>query len=145
MASVNDLLIPKPQVMAVQAVIFCAALVIIKKFIIDPYLKVRDKRESFTSGSKDQAKDLIKKSSDLDFKIESSLNKAREDSRQIKKEKYEAAIEQKEKIVSQADADAKATVGAMTENIKKQISEEKALIPAFVAQLTEQFYEKTLQ
>ena len=53
MSSLN--LVPNPTIMAIQAGLFVANFVAVKKLLLEPYLKVYDQRQDLTVGNKTEA------------------------------------------------------------------------------------------
>ena len=79
MSSLN--LVPNVAVMAAQTGIFVANYYAVKKLLVEPYLKVYDKRRSLTVGSKEDSIRLIQENSDKELKIKSDLEKAFSDAK----------------------------------------------------------------
>ena len=49
------ILVPDPEVLAIQAGLFLVAVGVVKKLYVEPYLAVRERRQAATVGSKDEA------------------------------------------------------------------------------------------
>lgn len=142
MAAIN--LIPNPTVLAVQAGIFLVNIVIVKKLLLEPYLKVRDRRDQLTIGSKDAAERASRDAEAAATEISQALTQTSIEAKAAREKLREAALVKKTSIVSQAEAEAKATIAAAEQEIARNLEQEKTKIPAIVKQLTEEVYRLAL-
>jgi hypothetical protein len=119
-------LVPDPAVIAVQGLLFLTAVVAVKKLMIEPYERLRLKREALTSGSAGAAKSLVERnaavSSELLAATNAALNKAKEASSALR---IKHASE-RERIISEAETKAAAILEnanrSLSENLKSQES-----------------------
>lgn len=134
-------LLPNPVVMAVQAGVFLAGAAIIKKLMVEPYLKVRDRREKLTIGNQGEAAAILERceqiASDINKKITAANRLAHEDKDAIEKQ----AMAKRNEIVAAAESEARKILDAMAADIQDEIAKEKAKVPEVVKQLTEQVYQ----
>ena len=75
MSSLN--LVPNLNVMAVQAGIFVANFLLLRNLLLEPYLKVYDKRQNLTVGSKAEAKELVAKNESAIQQIQASPTRSK--------------------------------------------------------------------
>ncbi len=142
MASLN--LVPNPPVLAVQAVIFLTSLVVVKKLFVEPYLELRDKREKLTVGSKDQALRLLEETDRVSLDITSKLNAAITEAKQAREKIRDAAIEKRTSALSAAEGESRKFLAEVETQIKQDLAQEKAKVPAIVKSLTDEVYKLAL-
>lgn len=135
---------PNPYVMATQAVVFISAIAVVKKLYLEPYLRVRSRRDAMTTGSKAHADELVDKNSQLTSQITSRVSEAHTTTRQLREDMIKSASANKQKIVSDAEAEAKATVDAMRTQIAQDLKNEKANIPDVVKNVSDAVYREVL-
>jgi len=142
MASLN--LIPNPAVMAAQAGIFLTSMFVIKKLMLDPYLTVRAKRESLTTGSQADAKQALAESdriaTDLALRIRTTAESAKSEKEVVR----QAALVKRQAIVENAEKEASKTVADAASRIAKDLADERAKVPAIVKSITDQIYSVVL-
>lgn len=142
MASLN--LIPNPSVLAVQAGVFMANVVVVKKLFVDPYLKVRDARDNATQGSKEEADRLYSKSETLAEEIQQKITQASAEARQTREGIRQDAIAKRRKIMQEAESEARQKVDEVEQRIKSELAEQQKRIPEIVGQLTDEVYSATV-
>ena len=142
MSSLN--LIPNPPVLAVQAGIFLVNCVIVKKFFVEPYLTVRDRRDRLTIGNKDEAIKALSKGEAIATEIASTISNAADQAKKERERLRNIAMEKRAGIVQAAEADARAAVDAIEKQIQADVLAEKAKIPSVVQALSKQVYELAL-
>lgn len=142
MASLN--LVPNPAVMAVQAGIFLTAIAIIKKLMLDPYMKLREKRVALTSGSQEDAENALAECDKISLTIKEKIQAAASEAKEAREFVREAALAKKTSILTDADQAVKSTVSKASEQIAAELAEEKQKIPAVVKAVSDQFYNVAL-
>jgi F-type H+-transporting ATPase subunit b len=142
MASLN--LVPDPEVLVVQAGVFLVALGVVKKLYVEPYLKVRERREAATIGSKDEAAQTLVECAKISNQIEARLAAAAVEAKAARETVKVAALERQAAIMATATAEANATVAAVEQQIQRELAGELAKIPAVVSQLTDEVYKLAL-
>ncbi len=137
-------LIPDPKIMVIQTGIFLANIYVVKKFYVEPYLKLKAKREFLTVGSQDQAQaaatEAGKLSAEIKARIDSFYSQSKayaEDSRQ------KATLEQKA-ILHKAENEAKSTVEQTSSAIAQMLDEEKTKVPQIVDRISAQLFAQLL-
>lgn len=142
MASLN--LVPDPEVLVVQAGIFLVALGVVKKLFVEPYLKVRERREAATVGSKDEAARALVECDTLSSQIEDRLTGTALEAKAARAKVNAAALGKRDGIVATATTEANAIVAAVERQIQAELAGELAKVPAVVAQLTDEVYKLAL-
>lgn len=137
-------LIPNPPVLAVQAGIFLLNIFIVKKLILEPYLKVRDRRYALTIGSKEAAERASRDAESVASFIAAAITKTTGDVKNEREKIRDAALQKKAAIVASAEADAKAAIAAAEQEIRQDLAQEKLKIPAIVNQLADDVYRLAL-
>lgn len=134
MSSLN--LVPNPTVMAVQAGLFIANFVAVKKLLLDPYLKVYDKRQNLTVGNKSEAAELVQKNESTMDDIKQQLLDASELATNMRNTMTSDANAKKAELVSKAESEAKSTVESVRAQIKESMQAEMSKVPGLVDELT---------
>ena len=135
---------PSPIILAVQAAIFAANLVVVKKLFVTPYLKVRDERDRQTVGSKEAAEQAVQQAAKITKDIDERIVAAAELARRERENLRQSALEKRDSILGAADAEAKKTIEAMEKQIQQDLTAERQKVPAIVAELTDQVYQATV-
>ncbi len=135
---------PNPAVMIVQAGVFLTAIAVVKKLYLEPYLRVRGRRDAMTTGSKAHADELVDRNNQLTKQITSRVSEAHQSTRQLREELIKSAATNKQKIVSSAEDEAKATVDAMRTQITQDIKAAQAQIPDVVRNVSDTVYREVL-
>ena len=142
MGSLN--LTPNPSVLLVQTGVLIANVVVVKKLLLDPYLKVYEKRQSMTKGSKNKASELIKHNEgaliDINKKIESAASGARDHREKL----YQEAVAKRETMIGKAESDAKSIIEDAKKRVSAELQEEKNKIPQVVKKLSDELYQHTM-
>ena len=142
MSSLN--LVPNVAVMAAQTGIFVANYYAVKKLLLEPYLKVYDKRRSLTVGSKEDSIRLIQENSDKELKIKSDLEKAFSDAKSVIDATVSDANTERDNIISKADAEVKAYLEGARKELASDLDEINQKVPAMVDGITNVIFEKVL-
>jgi F0F1-type ATP synthase membrane subunit b/b' len=142
MAAVN--LVPNPAVLVVQAGVFLVNLVLVKKLYVEPYLRVRDRREAMTVGSRDEAARALAECDTVAQALEARLNAAMTDAKKARDRVREAALTKRTDMLSAAEAEARQAVDAVERQIQQEVATERAKVPAVVASLTDEVYKLAL-
>ena len=115
-------LVPNPVVMAVQAGVFIAGAVIIKKLMIEPYLSVRDRREKLTVGNRDEAAMILNRCEIIAADVNKRLIQAAQTAHKAKEATRNSALERRNAIISAAEDESKATIARITAEINQVIA-----------------------
>lgn len=129
-----------PQVIAAQAAIFLTNLYLVKTFLLEPYLKLREKRESLTVGDKGKAEEIFAqcdiKQREMDVKIQEAILEAKAQRENLKKE----ALKKQVTIVEDAKKQAQTLLSDMRQNIWANVDSEQKKMPELIEKLTEEVY-----
>ena len=115
-------LLPDPVVMTIQAGLFLATVVVVKKNILDPYLKLKAKREELTVTSQAKSKDIEAQVLEMEKSLKQSLDSARTKARaevdKIKTIVMSKAGEIQQKAQDQAEQILEKSLGTLNKDIE---------------------------
>ena len=135
---------PNPAVLATQAAIFLTSLFAVKTLMVNPYLKIREKRQQSTLGSKNEASSILTSNAqalkNCDMKIADAISEARSAAEKIK----QTAVEQKQALLTKAQHEAQQTLKAMETTIVQTLANERQKIPQIVEQLASICFDQTI-
>ncbi len=140
MSSLN--LVPNPAIMVIQAGIFLANLVVVKKFLLEPYLAVRDERVKLTYGSQDLAESLRQENELAAEKIHFRLQEVGTEARSLRDAALAHARTRRDEILQKATAAAQQIVVGVRTEISRDMEEQRRGIPVLVQNLSRQVLEK---
>jgi F0F1-type ATP synthase membrane subunit b/b' len=138
-------LVPNPVVLAVQAGVFLANVVVVKKLMLEPYLAVRDRREKLTQGNRDEASSIVTRCEALVTDINQRLVTTAQTAQKAKESIRNAALEKRNATLAAAEAEARATIEKMAAEVKQTLAAERAKVPQVVQQLTQQVFQLAVQ
>jgi F0F1-type ATP synthase membrane subunit b/b' len=138
-------LVPNPVVLAVQAGVFLANVVVIKKLMLEPYLAVRDRREKLTQGNRDEAGAIVTRCEALATDINQRLVTTAQTAQKAKESIRNTALEKRNAILAAAEAESRATIDKMAAEVKQTLAAERAKVPQVVQQLTQQVFQLAVQ
>ncbi len=133
-------LFPEPTVLAVEAGVFLVNMAIIKKFMVDPYLKLKDKRDAATTGSKEGAAAALEKCESISAAIAKAIHAANDDARGIKEKIQVDASQKRDALVAAATKEARGTIESMQADVATQLNKERARVSEIVGSLTSEVY-----
>ena len=142
MATLN--LVPDPGVLVVQGGIFLVAMGVVKTLFVGPYLKVRERREAATVGSKDEAIKALAEADAISRMIEDRLAAAASEAKAARERVRDAATAKRDQLLAAATAEANAAVAAVERQIQQDVAAERTKVPGVVAQLTDEVYKLAL-
>lgn len=142
MADLN--LVPNPTVIAVQAGIFFTSLFVVKKLFLDPYTRLRERRLNATVGGKDAALNILKQNETDRQTINAQIASAIDRSRQVLADAKQKATDERQRLVSAAERDAKETLETIHRQLKDELSGERAKVPSTVKDLSGALFAKLL-
>lgn len=142
MATIN--LVPNPTVLVVQTGVFLANLVIVKKLILEPYLALKDKRESLTSGQASDAQKILADCETMTQKITTTIQSAVSESSKAAQSILADAQKKKDAILKVAEEKAKATFESAKSEIAESLAQEKGKVPEAVRKLADEIYQAAI-
>jgi len=140
MSSLN--LTPNPIVMVIEAGVFLAHFLVVKKLLLEPYIAVRTERNLRTEGSQNQAEHLEIENQNTAKRIQSQLMLVADESRALRDKAVLQAKLRRDQLVQAASDEANATIESMRQELKRELAAERAQIPALVERLTREFVQK---
>lgn len=130
---------PDPIVIGVQAGLFLANMYVVKKLMLDPYLKVRSAREAKTGGSQDDAQALLAKAAELDQAMTEKMRVAHKAASATRESIKSAAQAQRASTLAKAEAAAKKEQTEIQNAISANLAEERSKQQQTVGQITDEF------
>lgn len=137
-------LVPNPTVIAVQAGVFMANFVIVKKLYLDPYLRVSGKREALTEGSQEESAEIERQNAQTSANMEAQLRELNEMTHKHRQSLNSEADDKSSKILALAEKEAQQIIADVQEQIKAAVAKESENIPETVEELTSAIYKQTL-
>ena len=142
MATLN--LTPNPIAVATQAVLFIANVFIVKKLMLEPYLKIRARRDALTVGSKDEAIKFVASTTELNAQITKRMQDAHS-SIKVEVEAIRAkASSERAGLIGVAEKSAKESLTKLQASIVAALNDERQKMPAIAKAIAHQFAEKVL-
>ena len=140
MSSLN--LTPNPTVMVIEAGVFLVNFLVVKKLLLEPYLRVSAQRKQLTEGSQSQAEHLEIENQKAAQKIQSQLNLVADESRALRDQIVQNAKITRDQLVNSASTEASKVIEGLRQELCRELASERELIPTLVAQLTREFVQK---
>ncbi len=142
-AEVN--LIPNIGVMTTMMVVFALNLYIVKKFMLTPYLKLRDRRDSLTSGSQEQVKSIRENLTQMQQKIDASIRDAITAAKASAESQRLQAVQQGDQVIHAAKLEAAAGLKQTREKIAQRIIEQRSKLPHQINELGQLVYKQVME
>lgn len=143
MSSLN--LDPNSLVLATQLGVFLGAVVCVKKLMLEPYLKVKEKRDRLTIGNQSDADALLEKNEQIKKQIDEKIQGAYEMARVIKAESLKKAEDESSRIISVAENEVSSLAIELEKEITASLKEESQKIPQTVESLSAELYAKVVR
>ncbi len=138
MAQLN--LVPDPAVVGVQIGLFVVNMAIVKKLFLEPYLRLRTKRDALTTGSQADASRLLYECDEIARKVQESIEEAAA-SAASERERFKAGASQRRtEIIKAAEEKARAEVESVAARVKTEVAEQRAMLPKVISDLTTQLF-----
>src|SRR5690606_9318688 len=108
----------------------------VKKLMLDPYLQLRERRDAATAGQKDEAQRLQASNEKSGTEITRQLEDAQRAIQSDRDRVRSVAMDKRASVMQAAEGDAKATLTAMREDLKKMVAEERTKLVAIADDLS---------
>ena len=137
-------LVPVPRVLLVQAGIFIANTIIIKKLLIEPYLKLKAKRLDYTERKQAAATArfaaLEKELAELRAQRRSRLSALA----QLRRKKYEQARTRSEELIVTATRESEAAIKEAKAGLRKEFEAAQVDLDTTVGNLSQEMFDLLL-
>lgn len=143
MASLN--LVPNVSVMLTQAGIFTATLFVVKRTMLDPFLKVKKKRLHYTVGYKTKAKNLLESNEKIISELNMKMSEASSELSKVREEYKARSLKEKNKIIEDAEKEVKAIIDEAKKQIDNEIASEKEKIPVIAQKLSTEMFDQIVK
>ena len=131
---------PNPYVLVTQAGIFLTSMYAIKALMVEPYLKVKSKRDARTLGSQKKADEVVasnaEKASDLEKKLKASVEASRLEVQKILKHSQE----KQEAVLSEATKESSEYLKEMDKALEKELADCQKQLPSVVKEISDVCY-----
>ncbi|MCX6117910.1 MAG: ATP synthase F0 subunit B [Proteobacteria bacterium] len=131
-------LTPDITVLGVQAGLFLANMFVVKKLMLEPYLKVRELRDQKTGGSQDSAQALLQKAKELDAVISQKMKDAHKGAAELREKIKSEANQVRATLVTKAELEAKSDQQALLKSISENLKEEKSRLDQTVSTISDE-------
>jgi F0F1-type ATP synthase membrane subunit b/b' len=138
-------LTPDPLVIATQATIFLANMFVIKKLILNPYLKVRARREASTGGSQLDAQKMAQSALALEAKITERVRSAHKDAAVSREKIKSEALAKRAAKLTSAEATTKKSQLDVQTMIAANLLEEKTNKETTIKAIADSFFTQVTQ
>ena len=133
-------LVPNPTVLAAQLGLFVVGYGVIKRFFVEPYMIIRDKREALTVGNKDEASRAIIECAAIATRIEVGLAAVSAEVKKTREITRDKALARRDSVVAAAQESARSEVAKVEQLIAADLTAERAKIPSIIKMLTDEVY-----
>ncbi len=134
-------LVPVPKVLLVQAGIFVANAVIVRKLLVEPYLRLRAKRLDYTERKQAAATArfaaLEKELAELRAQRKSRLGALA----QLRRKKYEQARARREELIVTATRESEAAIKEAKASLRKEFEAAQAELDTSVGDLSQEMFD----
>ena len=128
----------------VQAIIFFAALFLIKKLLLDPVADVLKKRSERIEGAEQEALRLQQESASLDEKVKATIREARSKAQSERAQRKQEALAEERKILEKGREQAQTQLKGISLQIQKEGAEARAQLREYARDLSRILAEKLL-
>lgn len=142
MASLN--LEPNPTILVIQAVVFAAAIFVVKTLFVTPYLRLREARDHQTIDQRKRANDLILQNEEMSSELHARFEKAKDEIHEQVNQIRDEMKQKREEIVLESNKEANQLLDKVRAEIKNVVAEEKGKLSSTIPTLMDQVYQKTI-
>ena len=138
-------LIPNPQVMLAQALIFASQFYIVNKFLVTPFSKLREKRNQATVGADLRSGELNQEIQTLSEAVQAKLGEAHGVIRSLRETERINAKAQRDGFVQKAQKEMSDLIQLTRKDIESNLLEERKKLDSLTKALVEDMYSKITQ
>lgn len=135
-------LIPNPQLMLAQAVVFFTQVYVINRFLVVPFSKLKALRSSATDGADSKSEELAREIKLVSGEIQTLLSKTHEEIKKIKESGRLEAKKAREAEIAQAQKEMGDLVNEARKNVQKDLQEERQKIHSLSDRFADDLYAK---
>ncbi|MBP6218167.1 MAG: hypothetical protein KA436_06250 [Oligoflexales bacterium] len=132
-------LIPNPQVMVAQAVVFFTNMYVVKKWIVNPYMRLQTERENKTVQLQLESNEKIElariKSENLDLKISDLMKTVLQEKKMRLEKSYNEALKHLEDAKRQSTEKSAALMAELSKNFSEERTKVEALSTSLLAEV----------
>jgi F-type H+-transporting ATPase subunit b len=127
-----------------QIVLFLVLWLILNKVLFRPYLRLLEERERRTAGTRQEAIDLEQEGARLRAQYEEKIAQAQIAGYAAREAILQEARQQRERVLTQAHADAMSTLEAVRREVASEMQKERQLAAAEVRTIAQEMAGKVL-
>jgi F0F1-type ATP synthase membrane subunit b/b' len=135
-------LVPDPKVLLTQTAIFLSSMYAIKKLMLEPYLRVRSRREEATVGSQEHAKKFNREGEDIASRIERLITECSLTAKTERENARVNALKKRKEIITAAEQQAKQTIDEVKRDVQVALAAERKSIPEIVSGISDDMFLK---
>ena len=135
-------LIPNPQLMFAQALVFFSQVYVVNKFLVVPFARLKKLRSRVTVGADLKADELMREIKVVSGEIHTYLAKTQEDIKKIKEVERLDAKKIRDLEIAQAQKEMTDLISVARKNIQKDLQEERKKIQGSVSGFVDEIYAK---
>lgn len=135
-------LVPNPQVMLVQAVVFLSQVYVINKFMVVPFARLKNLRANATVGAELKSDELKKEIKEVSEQIHGRLSAMGDDIKKLKEAASSDAKKVREAEIARAHKEMTDLVSSTRKSIQLSMEEERKKIGALTDKLVSEVYAK---
>ncbi|MBP9706886.1 MAG: hypothetical protein KBD78_04530 [Oligoflexales bacterium] len=139
MAGIN--IVPNPGVLSAALALFLLNVYLVKIYFVIPFLKLKDLRDSATSGSEKESAEMAIATSEIESTIKKKKDATLADVKTLSQKVVDTAIQKQNQIILDAQKFAQNEVEALRKDIKKSFEAEIKKLPEISQKLSAQFYD----
>ncbi len=132
--------IPNPQLMAAQTVIFISHIYIVKKFLVEPFLKIKNARDSLTVGAEHEAETLNLEIARISNLVQARLSSVHEQLAKVKVQTKLQAKKERETQINLAQQEMAGILQKARGDITRSLDLERKKVDSLVDRLVEDIY-----
>ena len=130
--------------LAIHAVVFIAVMMLLRKFLFEPFLEVLRERDDRIGGAEREAKALLGRADETLATYEERFDAARKEANELRLGIRAEAGRQQAEILAEASAHAARTLQGVREQINEQLVEARATLRADAERMGRELAEKIL-
>lgn len=137
-------LIPNIYIMAIQLVVFLINIYIVKVFILEPFLRLKARRDEATSLLKNKTHLLAEENKKSISDIELAIQEVREYNRNVMETAKNKQQTENQNQIMQIKEEANARLAAFKQELEAQVKEQQSKVQSTVRELSKELHSKLL-
>lgn len=135
---------PDPIILGVQALLFFANIGIVKKLILDPYLRLKDARSKATVGGQSEAEHLLTQSKQMQEQIDRRMRETFQQASNAAESIRSTATSKKNALISEAEGQARDAQNKALQDIDAEVKSARVTLEKEVDQIAAKMMDAVL-